>query len=151
MRFAQPRVSASRPPSNLRETVADLFAAAQIRVARPSRNYREVVAFYSVTLGFPVLAEWEGHGDYDGTVVGLPEASRQLEILSVADLAPAPTSEDQLVFYLGSAERVDAVVARLAAAGHGPRLSPNSYWQETGARCFVDPDGYWLILSPHVS
>ena len=60
MRFAPLRVSASRPPSNLHETVADLFAAAQIRVARPSRNYREVVAFYSVTLGFPVLAEWEG-------------------------------------------------------------------------------------------
>ena len=101
-----------------------------------------------MTLGLPVLAQWDGHGDYDGTVVGLPDASRQLEILAVAGLTPAPTTEDQLVFYLGSGERVDAVVARLAAAGHEPLESPNEYWQETGARCFVDPDGYWLILSP---
>ena len=101
-----------------------------------------------MTLGFPVLAQWAGHGNYDGTVVGLPDASRQLEILSVAEVAPAPTSEDQLVFYLCSVERVEGVVARLAAAGHEPKLSANDYWQETGARCFVDPDGYWLILSP---
>ena len=47
-----------------------------------------------MTLGLPVLAQGDGHGDYDGTVVGLPDASRQFEILSVADLAPAPTSED---------------------------------------------------------
>ena len=125
-----------------------LFAAAQIRIARPSANYREVVDFYSVTLGLPVLAQWEGHRGYDGTVVGLPDASRQLEILSVADLDPAPTTEDQLVFYLGSPERVDAVVARLDVAGHAPRPSPNPYWQDTEARCFVDPDGYWLVLSP---
>lgn len=136
-------------PSSLPKTEQELFAAAQIRIARPSRNYREVVAFYALTLGLPVLAQWEGHGDYDGTVIGLPDASRQLEILSVADLTPAPTSEDQLVVYLGSAERVGAVVARLAAAGHAPRVSPNSYWQEEGARCFVDPDGYWLVLSPN--
>ena len=128
--------------------MAELFAAAQLRIARPSSNYREVVAFYAVTLGLPVLAEWEDHEDYDGTVFGLPDASRQLEILRVADLTPAPTSEDQLVFYLGSAERVDAMVTRLTAAGHVSQLSPNSYWQETGASCFVDPDGYWLVLSP---
>jgi hypothetical protein len=95
-----------------------------------------------------VLAQWDDHDDYDGTVFGLPDASRQLEILSVADLTPTPTSEDQLVFYLGSAERVEVVVARLAAAGHVSRESANSCWQETGARCFVDPDGYWLVLSP---
>ena len=40
------------------------------------------------------------------------------------------------------------MVARLAAAGHKPQLSANGYWQETGACCFVDPDGYWLIVSP---
>ena len=128
--------------------MTELFSTAQIRIARPSTRYREVVEFYSVTLGLPVLAQWDGHGDYDGTVVGLPDASRQLEILSVAEVARAPTSEDQLVFYLGSPERVEVVVACLVAAGHEPKLSPNEYWQETGARCFVDPDGYWLILSP---
>lgn len=128
--------------------MADLFAAAQVRIVRPSASYHEVVEFYSVTLGLPVLAQWEGHDGYDGTVVGLPDSSRQLEILSVADLTPAPTSEDQLVFYLGSAGRVDEVAARLTAAGHAPRRSPNPYWHETGARCFVDPDGYWLVLSP---
>jgi catechol 2,3-dioxygenase-like lactoylglutathione lyase family enzyme len=138
------RQLSSGPPA----TVAGLFSAAQIRVARPSRNYGEVVAFYSGVLELPVLARWEGHEGFDGTVFGLPDASRQLEILSATGLVPTPTTEDQLVFYLGSAERVEAVVGRLTAAGHVARRSPNSYWQETGACCFVDPDGYWLILSP---
>ena len=128
--------------------MAELFAAAQLRIARPSRNYAEVVAFYSVTLGLPVLARWEGHGGYDGTVFGLPDAGRQLEILHVAEVNPAPTGEDQLVFYLRSPEAVAEVAGRLTASGHEPRLSPNPYWQETGASCFVDPDGYWLVLSP---
>jgi hypothetical protein len=36
----------------------------------------------------------------------------------------------------------------LRAASHEPQLAANPYWEQNGAACFVDPDGYWLILSP---
>ncbi len=104
--------------------------------------------FYSVILGFPVLASWEDHDGYDGTVLGLPDASKQLELLRSDGVSPSPTAEDQLVLYLGSAGRVEQLVARLGAAGFEPRLSPNPYWERHGASCFTDPDGYWLVLSP---
>jgi catechol 2,3-dioxygenase-like lactoylglutathione lyase family enzyme len=122
--------------------------AVQVRVARPSRRFRAVVAFYGEALGLPCLASWEDHDGFDGAVFGLPDASRQLEILHAVGVEPRPTSEDQLVLYLGSAERVRAVADRLRAAGHQPRVSANPYWERDAAVCFVDPDGYWLVLSP---
>jgi YycE-like protein len=59
-----------------------------------------------------------------------------------------PTSEDQLILYLGSAETVARAVERLRTAGLDPPAAANPYWERNGAVCFVDPDGYWLILSP---
>ena len=47
-----------------------------------------------------------------------------------------------------SSERVEEVAARLREAGHEPQVLPNPYWERTGAVCFVDPDGYWLVVSP---
>jgi hypothetical protein len=38
--------------------------------------------------------------------------------------------------------------AAIEAAGHEPQLPPNPYWEREAAIAFVDPDGYWLILSP---
>jgi hypothetical protein len=50
--------------------------------------------------------------------------------------------------YLGSAERVTSEAARIRAAGFEPTVDPNPYWTRTGAVCFLDPDGYSLVLSP---
>ena len=63
-------------------------------------------------------------------------------------MTPSPTAEDQLVLYLGSADAVARAAARIRAAGFEPAVSPNPYWARTGAVCFVDPDGYWVVLSP---
>ena len=119
----------------------------QIRVARPSRNLERTAAFYRL-LELPVIASFEDHDGYTGMVFGLPDPSRQLELVSHRGEAPAPTSEDQLVLYLGSAETVAGKVARLRTAGFEPQRAENPYWERNGAVCFVDPDGYWLILSP---
>jgi catechol 2,3-dioxygenase-like lactoylglutathione lyase family enzyme len=120
----------------------------QIRVARPTGDLAAASAFYGDVLGLPVLASFEEHDGYSGVILGLPDASRQLELVAHEGTLPLPTSEDQLVLYLGSAERVEKDAARLRAAGHEPRLPANPYWPRTGAVCFVDPDGYWLVLSP---
>src|SRR5215831_13604445 len=120
----------------------------QIRIARPTRDLAAAVAFYAQLLGFPVLARFDDHDGYSGVVLGLPDASRQLELVFNADTAPAPTAEDQLVLYVSSEERVVELADRIRASGLEPSVSPNPYWARTGAVCFVDPDGYWLVLSP---
>ncbi|HEY8237026.1 MAG TPA: VOC family protein, partial [Gaiellaceae bacterium] len=77
-----------------------------MRVERPARNFEAVVSFYRDVVGLPVLASFEDHDGYSGVVFGLTDASRQLELVFHEEQQPAPTSSDQLVFYLGSAERV---------------------------------------------
>jgi catechol 2,3-dioxygenase-like lactoylglutathione lyase family enzyme len=120
----------------------------QVRVARPTRDLRAAAAFYGELLGFPVVASFDDHDGWSGVVFGLPDAARQLELVTHRGAAPSPTAEDQLVLYLGSAERVAEEAARIRAAGFEPVVSPNPYWARTGAVCFADPDGYRLILSP---
>jgi catechol 2,3-dioxygenase-like lactoylglutathione lyase family enzyme len=125
----------------------DLTRRMAVRVARPTGDLGAAAAFYRDALGLPVLGAFEDHDGFSGLILGLPDASRQLELVA-ADAAPAPTAEDQLVVYLGSAEDVEQAAAGIRAAGHEPRVSPNPYWANVDAVCFVDPDGYWLILSP---
>jgi catechol 2,3-dioxygenase-like lactoylglutathione lyase family enzyme len=124
------------------------FEQIQVRVARPASDIAAVVAFYGATLGLPVIGSFEDHDGHAGVIFGLPDASRQLEIVRRGETIASPTADDQLVLYLGSAERVEELAARMRGAGHQPRLSPNPYWERTAAVCFVDPDGYWLVLSP---
>jgi catechol 2,3-dioxygenase-like lactoylglutathione lyase family enzyme len=119
----------------------------QIRIARPTRDLDKAVAFYRL-LELPVLASFEDHDGYNGVVLGLPDTSKQLELVQYEGEIPAPTGEDQLVLYLGSAERVSREAARIHAAGFEPEAAANPYWARNAAVCFVDPDGYWLILSP---
>lgn len=119
----------------------------QIRIARPTRDLDAAVAFHRL-LELPVIASFVNHDGYRGVVFGLPDSSRQLELVQHEGDAPSPTGEDQLVLYLGSAEAVARAEERLRTAGFEPQPASNPYWERNGAVCFVDPDGYWLILSP---
>ena len=119
-----------------------------MRVARPTRDLATAVRFYHDLLGLPVLGSFEDHDGFSGVILGLPDAKRQLELVASQDASPQPTAEDQLVLYLGTDEGVASAAARLEQAGFEPRRSPNPYWAKAGAACFVDPDGYWLVLSP---
>ena len=119
----------------------------QIRIARPTRDLERTAAFYRL-LELPVIASFEDHDGYSGVVFGLPDSSRQLELVQHEGEPPSPTSEDQLVLHLGSADDVLRLSDQIRAAGFEPRPASNPYWERNGAACFVDPDGYWLILSP---
>ena|SRR5215813_7683756 len=128
--------------------MAEITSRVAVRVARPTRDRDAAAAFYRDLLGLPVLASFEDHDGFSGLILGLPDASRQLELVAAPDAEPAPSAEDQLVLYLGSSELVEAAGGRIREAGHEPSASPNPYWANVGAVCFVDPDGYWLVLSP---
>jgi catechol 2,3-dioxygenase-like lactoylglutathione lyase family enzyme len=120
----------------------------QIRVARPTRELERVCAFYRDAVGLPVLSSFDDHEGYSGVLLGVPDATRQLELVRHAEVGPSPTTEDQFVLYLGSTAAVADRAAAIEAAGHEPQLPPNPYWAREGAIAFVDPDGYWVILSP---
>jgi catechol 2,3-dioxygenase-like lactoylglutathione lyase family enzyme len=125
-----------------------MMAAVQVRVARPTRDLERACAFYRDAVGLPVLSSFADHEGYSGVILGVPDATHQLELVFHIDVEPSPTPEDQLVLYLGSGVAVADRAAAIEAAGHEPRLPPNPYWAREGASAFVDPDGYWLILSP---
>jgi catechol 2,3-dioxygenase-like lactoylglutathione lyase family enzyme len=128
--------------------VTEITSRMAVRVARPSRDLEAAAAFYRDALGLPVLGSFEGHDGFSGLILALPDASRQLELVARPGAEPAPSAEDQLVLYLGSSELVEEAAMRIRAAGQEPSTSPNPYWANVGAVCFVDPDGYWLVLSP---
>jgi catechol 2,3-dioxygenase-like lactoylglutathione lyase family enzyme len=125
-----------------------MMVTMQVRVARPTRDLERASAFYRDAVGLPVLSSFADHEGYSGVILGVPDATHQLELVLHAGLEPSPTAEDQLVLYLGSEAAVAERAAAIEAAGHEPRLPPNPYWAREGASAFVDPDGYWLILSP---
>ena len=60
-------------------------------------------------------------------------------------VAPSPTQEDLLVFYLPDSEHWLQRCERMLTAGFtsGPAFNP--YWNEHG-RGFEDPDGYRIIV-----
>jgi hypothetical protein len=120
----------------------------QVRVARATSALAETAAFYRDLVSLPVLREFHDHDGFSGVIFGLPDVSRQLELVSHLGTSPSPTTEDQLVLYLGSVAEVAAVANRLEAGGFAPSAPANPYWTADGARCYVDPDGYWLVLSP---
>lgn len=120
----------------------------QMRVARPTRDLDAAVAFYRDGVGLAVLDTFADHDGFSGVIFGIPDATRQLELVAHAGAQPSPTSEDQLVLYLGSVDDVARLAERLSAAGFEPAAPSNPYWVSDGAACFVDPDGYWLIVSP---
>ena len=102
-------------------------------------------------IGLSVLSSFEDHDGFDGVILGVPDEHAQLELISPpASLAPTPTVEDLLVLYLADVHDVVELADRLVAGGHQevPSDDPtvNPYWARIGARVFVDPDGYRLVL-----
>ena len=120
----------------------------QVRVARPTLDLDRALAFYRDAVGLEILSSFDGHDGYSGAILGVPAEAVQLELVVHEGVVPAPTPEDQLVLYLGSVQAVADRAASITAAGYNAEPPSNRYWEREGAIAFVDPDGYWLILSP---
>jgi catechol 2,3-dioxygenase-like lactoylglutathione lyase family enzyme len=117
----------------------------QLRVARHTERLDELVAFYRDGLGLAEVGGFRDHAGYDGVFLEVPGSGAHLELTAGgAHGAPAPHPESLLVLYLGDAETVRAVAARLAA---DPVAPANPYWAEH-AVTFADPDGFRVVLVP---
>lgn len=119
----------------------------QIRIARPTAQMAAVVRFYRDGLGLPVIGSFAGHAGYSGVMLGLPGSAVHLELTEHehGSPCPAPTKDNLLVLYVPDRGRRDAIVDRMARAGHAPVPPENPYWLEHGIT-FEDPDGWRVVL-----
>jgi len=124
--------------------------ARQVRIARPTDRLDEVVRFYRDGLGLAELFRFEEHAGYDGVMLGLPGTDYHVEFTRHRDGSPcpAPTLDNLLVLYFGSADEAAAVAARLDELGHPAVPAENPYWTEHGGITVEDPDGWRVVLMP---
>ncbi len=128
----------------------DGLPVSQVRIARPTDRLDAVASFYVDGLGLPRLGGFEDHDGFDGVFVGLPGTPYHLELTRHRDGSPgeAPSAENLLVLYLGTAEAVEAARDRLLAHGHEAVAADNPYWARIGAVTVPDPDGWRVVLVP---
>ena len=102
---------------------------------------------YCRGLGLRLVGRFEDHDGFDGVVLGLKDSSYHLEFTRCRThpVAPAPTPEDLLVFYIPTAAEWLTACANMSAAGFKQVSSFNPYW-ETRGRTYEDPDGYRIVL-----
>lgn len=100
-----------------------------LRVARPTNDLAALRHFYVEALGLPELYTFASHGDFDGLMVGHPQAPSHLRFTRQAGhvAPPAPTAENLLVFYLPKRAAREAAVARMQAHGHPAVPAHNDY------------------------
>jgi hypothetical protein len=124
-----------------------LWGMKQVRVARPTDQLAAVIRFYHEGLGLPILSHFEGHSGYDGVILGMPDATYQVEFTQheAGSPCPAPTTDNLLVFYAIEREHVDILAARLGAMGYSP-VPPENPWWETRSITIPDPDGWRVVL-----
>ena len=117
----------------------------QLRVARHTERLRELVEFYRDGIGLTEIGAFRDHHGYDGVFLAVPGTGTHLELTAGGRHgAPAAHPESLLVLYLGDAEAVETVAARLDV---DPVAPANPYWAEHGIT-FQDPDGFAVVLVP---
>lgn len=118
-----------------------------LRVARPVRDLERSVALYRAGLGLEELDRFEDHAGFDGVMLGALGAAFHLELTVRRGhpVAPSPTPEDLLVFYVPNPGAWHARCAAMAAVGFREVEPFNPYWKRAG-RTFEDPDGYRIVV-----
>ena len=127
--------------------ISPVVQTAHLRVARATDDLAALMRFYRDGLGFELLGSFEGHGDFDGVMLGHPGSGYHLEFTRRRgeEAGRAPTRENLLVFYLPEWGEWQTAVDRLKASAHTPVPSANPYWDVNGLT-FEDPDGYRVVL-----
>jgi hypothetical protein len=119
----------------------------QMRIARPVTSLARSAAMYARGLGLVEIGRFEDHQGFDGIMLGLPGLQYHFELTHCRThpVAPAPTPEDLVVFYIGERGEWERACAAMRAAGFREVESFNPYWAKKG-RTFEDPDRYRIVL-----
>lgn len=120
---------------------------AHLRVARPVRDLERSAALYREGLGLEEIGRFTDHAGFDGVMLGDRRCPYHFEFTYCRHhpVAPTPTQEDLVVFYLPDRGEWSQACARMLAAGFLEMPSFNPYWGRRG-RTFEDPDGYRVVL-----
>ena len=118
-----------------------------LRVARPVSDLSRAADRYCRGLGLRVVGSFEDHDGFDGVMLGSPGSDYHFELTRhrLHPVAPRPTAEDLVVFYIPVAAEWEAACASMLAAGFTRVESFNAYWEARG-RTFEDEDGYRVVL-----
>ena len=120
---------------------------AHLRIARPVADPRRAAARYQAGLDLRVLGSFVDHGGFDGVMLGTPGGGYHLEFTCCRThaVAPSPTPEDLLVFYVPEPDSWRRRCEAMRAAGFREVAPYNPYWQRLGCT-FEDPDGYRVVI-----
>ena len=123
-----------------------------MRTARPTADIDQARHFYEGLVGLPMLWSFVDHDGFDGIIFGVPDKTAQLELVKAPhEVTPSPTVEDMLVLYCEPPTAID-IINRLRDAGThevpDDAADLNPFWPRDGAKTFVDPDGYRLVIAP---
>jgi hypothetical protein len=102
---------------------------------------------YCRGLGLGIIGSFQNHEGFDGVMLGLEGSSYHFEFTHCPThpVAPAPTAEDLLVFYIPAPAEWEAACTSMLAAGFKQVSSFNPYWENRG-HTYEDPDGYRVVL-----
>jgi hypothetical protein len=102
---------------------------------------------YCRGLGLRIVGSFENHDGFDGVMLGFAASGYHFEFTHCRahPVAPSPTAEDLLVFYVPAAAEWHTACASMLAAGFKPVSSFNPYWENRG-RTYEDPDRYRIVL-----
>ena len=119
----------------------------QLRIARPVSALDRSVVIYRKGLNLVEIGRFENHDGFDGVMLGRPDLHYHFEFTycRAHPVAPTPTTEDLLVFYLPDENEWQQACTSMLEAGFVEVLSFNPYWRQRG-RTFEDHDHYRVVL-----
>lgn len=120
---------------------------AHLRVARPVSDLEGAVAQYRAGLGLAEIGRFVDHEGFDGVMLGAPGAQYHLEFTRCRGhaVAPTPTPDELLVFYVPQQEAWEARCRAMRDAGFREVAPWNPYWSRCG-RTYEDRDGYRVVI-----
>ena len=120
---------------------------AHLRIARPVRDLEKSVQMYCKGFGLVEVGRFADHEGFDGVMLGMAGSNYHFEFTFCRGhpIAPAPTAEDLIVFYLPDNSDWEGACRSALDAGFVEVKSFNPYWDQQG-RIFEDHDGYRVVL-----
>nr|WP_232450385.1 VOC family protein [Burkholderia ubonensis] len=144
-----PRVlrAGRRPIIAASPTASSPLMHAHLRIARPVSHLAATERMSCDAFGLAVLARFQDHDGFDGVMLGREGMDYHFEFTHCRThpVAPTPTPEDLIVFYLPDGETWKAACDRATAHGFVRVTALNPYWEASG-QTFEDLDGYRIVL-----
>lgn len=117
------------------------------RYARHTADLKRIEKFYTEIVGLEKLGGFEGHDEYDGIFLGLPDLDWHLEFTISPEKPQSRFDEDDILVFYKNSEAELAECRKLIESKNIPLETPkNPYWSKYGIM-ISDPDGFKIIFA----